>query len=64
MKDTTPDDALGYIVVSLPNRGDWQDFFVLPGYEQHGQALLRDIHEANQQPEMQRGMQVNYGHHG
>lgn len=61
MKDTTPDDALGYIVVSLPDRGEWQGFFVLPGYEQRGQAMLRDVREANQHPEMQGGTQVNHG---
>ena len=31
MRDTTPDDAFGYVVVSLPDRGEWQGFFVLPG---------------------------------
>lgn len=61
MKDTTPDGALGYVVISLPDRGEWQGFFVLPGYEQRGQAMLRDVREANQQPEMQGGTQVNHG---
>ena len=61
MKDTTPDGALGYVVVSLPDRGDWQGFFVLPGYQQRGQVMLREVHEANQQPEMQGGTQVNHG---
>lgn len=61
MKDTTPDDALGYVVVSLPDRGDWQGFFVLPGYAQRGEAMLRDVREANQQAGMQGGTEVNHG---
>ena len=44
MKDTTPDDVLGYVVVSLPDRGEWRVFFVPPGDGQRGEAMLRDVH--------------------
>ena len=49
MKDTTPDDALGYVVVSLPDRRDWQGFFVLPGCAQRYDAMLREMHQANRE---------------
>lgn len=47
MKDTTPEGALGYVVVSLPERGEWQGFFVMPSYASQGEAMLRAVKEAN-----------------
>jgi AcrR family transcriptional regulator len=47
MKDTAPEDALGYVVVSLPDRGDWQGFFVMPSYASKGEAMLRNVRDAN-----------------
>ena len=47
MKDTTPEGALGYVVVSLPERGEWQGFFVMPSYASQGKAMLRAVEEAN-----------------
>ena len=43
-KDTTPDDALGHVVVSVPATGTWQGFFVLPGCAQRGDVMLREMH--------------------
>lgn len=49
MKDTAPDDAIGYVVISLPDRGEWQGFFVVPSYQQQGEAILREVRKANEQ---------------
>ena len=47
MKDTTPEGALGYVVVSLPERGEWQGFFVMPSYAAKGESMLLAVKDAN-----------------
>lgn len=50
MRDNTPPDTIGYVVVSLPDRGVWQGFFVTRAFEKTGRALLenarREVAEA------------------
>ena len=56
-----PTDALGHVVVSLPDRGDRPGFFVLPGYAEQGEAMLRNAHDANREAGARGGTEVNHG---
>lgn len=52
MKDTAPYDALGYVLVSLPDRGDWQVALTMNfGFSRTLRAVLATQHGAREHGE-------------
>ena len=58
MRGSAPPGTAGYVVVSLPDSGEWQGFFVIPAYAGAGTRLLR---EAEAQVALSGGSEVVSG---